>query len=293
MHRTMRWPVAFVAALALLVGLSPAAWADPPGGGGRGRGSGDGPPDFEAGGGTMHPVPGMPGLAGDGSTTTCQAKDGTVGPIEHRPPPMPQEYYTNHAAQYFGPGAVYAGTWYMRFCGGHPDQIVFVPGTGPALALLEDIVDLTVEAPDIQMSPDEANRQLVGLDTWLWIGQWKPQTSEPSRRIPGLDIQITATPEKVTWDVGDGTAPFDCDAGTPYDSSKPDDQQQPSCHHVYERSSAHRPNGRYSVQATVHWTARVTVNGVLRPEILTADKTSTMAIRVGERQALNTTPRRT
>ena len=290
MPRALRSMAAVGAALVLLVTAAPGASAGD-GGGGGGRGSDR--PDFEAGGGTWHPTPGQPGLEGDGSTTVCTAPNGVTGPITHEPPPLPQEHYTQNAEQYFGPGAVFAGTWYMRYCGGAPDQIVFVPGTGPSLALLEDIVDLTVEDPDIQMSPDESGRQLVGLESWLWIGQWQPATSEPSQRVPGLDIRITATPEKVTWDMGDGTPAFDCDAGTPYDPDRPADEQEPSCRHTFTRSSAHRPNGRFTVRATVHWTARVTVNGVLRPEVLTAEKTSSLLVRVGDRQALNRTPRRT
>jgi hypothetical protein len=284
------------AGLALLVGSAPGAWAQvggDDGGGGRGRSSGDGPPDFSAGGGTVHEIPGMPGLQGDGTATTCTAPDGFTGPIEHRPPPQPQAYYFEHASQYFAPGGTYAGTWFARYCGGHYDQIVFVPGTGPALGLLEDIVDLSVEAPDIQMSPDETGRQLVGLETWLWIDQWKDGDHAVSNRYPGLTIAIDATAGSVTWDMGDGTPAFDCDRGRPYDPDLAADQQTSDCHHVYTRSSAHQADGRYTVRATVHWSARITVNGRQLPQVLTADKTSTMAIRVGERQALNRTPGRT
>jgi hypothetical protein len=294
-HRALKGFVALAVGAALLVGTPAVSSAQVgPGGGGRGRSSGDGPPDFEGGGSILHPVPGMPGLPGDGTTSTCTAPDGTTGPIEHRPPPESQQYYFDHASQYFAPGGQYAGTWYARYCGGSFDQIVFVPtgGTGPALGLLEDVVALSVEAPDIQMSPDEHGRQLVGLESWLWIDQWQGAHTE-SHRYPGLDISIDATPGTVTWDLGDGTAPFDCDAGTPYDPAKGPDQQTSDCHHVYTRSSAHEHDGTYSVRATVHWSARVTVNGVQLPQVLTADKTSTMAIRVGERQALNRTPGRT
>jgi hypothetical protein len=277
---------------ALLAGTGSAAFADDQGGGSRGRSSGDGPGDFHGGGSVLQPVPGMPGLQGDGTATTCTAPDGFTGPIEHRPPPMPQTYYFEHASQYFAPGGQYAGTWYARYCGGHYDQIVFVPGTGPALALIEDVVDLNVAAPDIQMSPDETGRQLVGLETWLWIGQWKDGDDAVSTRYPGLRIEIHATAGRVTWDLGDGTT-ITCDKGRPYDPDLGPDQQVSDCHHVYTRSSAHQPDGTYTVRATVHWTAQVVVNGVPLPQVQTADKTSTMAIRVGERQALNTSPGRT
>lgn len=293
----MRRPLSalLIAALAaVLLVAAPAAAADPPeGGDGSGRGSGNGKPDFVAEGGIVQEVPGMPGLAGDGTTTICTAPNGVTGPIRHEPPPLPQEHYNENASRYFSPAVGQAVVWYMRYCGDAPDQIVAVPGVGPSLALLEDLVDLSVEDPEIRMSPDETGRQLVGLETWLWVDDWGPRSSRPSQRVPGLDIVITATPQKVTWKMGDGSEPFECDKGTAYDPDRPEDEQQPTCSHVYRRSSAREQNGRFTVTATVHWTATVTVNGVERPEVLTADKTSTLPVRVGERQALNRTPRRT
>ena len=291
-----RWATAAVVARALAgplagpAGVAGAHHAEGHGGGSDGRGSP--PPDFEAGAQVPVPVPGGPGLPGS-DATICTAPGGVTGPISHQPPPLPQEHYFEQAAEYFPPAAMYpGGTWAMRFCGSAPDQIVYVPGNGvgPSLALLEDIATLAVAPPEIHMSPDEDGEQLVNLETWLWVDDapWEPVTVT-NGDMAGLVIELTARPEHVTWDMGDGTAPFRCDRGTPYDPAKPDDAQEPTCSHTYRKSSARANGGAFTVRATVRWTATYTVNdqaGTM--DIPAVDKTSTFRVVVDERQALNT-----
>jgi hypothetical protein len=296
--RQLRFAIAAAALAAGLVGLAPAAAAQqgpPTGGGSQGLSNGQ-PPDFTgSGSGSTGSTGSTGGTILPGSSATHCSAGGHYGPIVHVPPPLPQEHYFANAEQYYAPAAGTQGTWWMRLCGGVEDHIVFVPGAvDPNAQVFADLVELSVEDPDIEMSPDEAGRQLVGLETWLWIGQWRGISKGDGNDVPGIDIRIDARPEKVVWDLGDGSAPITCGAGgTPYDPDRPADEQSTSCSHVFRRSSASRPNGRFTVSATVHWSATVFLNGQPLPEVQTAEKTSTLQIRVGERQALNRTSRRT
>ena len=279
--------IAVLAAVALtLAGVEPAAADD----GGASRGRSREKPDFVAPGGIFVPSPGGPTLPGS-NATVCTAPDGTTGPITHQTPPEPQQFYRDNAEKFFGLAAGTVGTWWLRFCGGARDQIVFVPGAGegPSLAMLQEIAELAVDGPEIHTSPSEDRRQLVNLRTWLWVDDapWQPVRVVNSE-TPGLVIELTAKREKVVWNMGDGTPELTCGQGTAYDPSRPESEQTPTCSHVYRRSSAGTRTGTFRVTATTTWTATYTVNGapgtIPLPPV---EETSEVFLTVAERQALN------
>ena len=96
---------------------------------------------------------------------------------------------------------------------------------------------------------------------------------------------VTATPVEVVWDTGDGTTTT-CDAGTPYDPTRPPADQRSGCTHVFTRTSAGRPGGTYAVTATVTyevtWSASTGGAGTLG----TLTRSTTIPVRVVEAQAL-------
>ncbi|HEY6532015.1 MAG TPA: hypothetical protein VIY72_06910 [Acidimicrobiales bacterium] len=106
---------------------------------------------------------------------------------------------------------------------------------------------LDLPLPEPKVNPPTA--QLVGVPTWLWVdGPW--QESSATAAIGPVSATVTARPLRVEWDLGDGTT-VTCDAGTRYDPSRPPDEQESSCAHVFTTSSHRLPGGQLMVTATV------------------------------------------
>jgi hypothetical protein len=175
-----------------------------------------------------------------------------------------------------------ASSNYWQYTPGNPSN------PGPDLAALArqayDEVPLAFPVP--VTSPGIDVDQITGLPTWLWLesGSW----SEPSARaeIPGFWVEVTAHPERVVWDMGDGET-VTCDGpGTPYDPAVADDAQSSDCSHVYQHTSVDEPDGQYQASVTIQWSvdwdSSTGAGGVLAD----ASRTTTFALTVTERQAV-------
>ena len=138
---------------------------------------------------------------------------------------------------------------------------------------------LPLSPPAIELSPPLGAAQLVGVPTWLWLGDsWQPLRA--SATLDGITSTVTARPTSVTWLLGDGTS-VRCDGpGTPYDTSRSADDQHTTCSHTFES------RGQFSLTATVAydttWIATTGGGGVLDP----IARTATVAVIVQEAQAL-------
>jgi hypothetical protein len=196
-------------------------------------------------------------------------------------------------------GTYVEAAWYYQTCRyvdtgelARSNYWQYTPGNatnpGPDLAALArqayDEVPLAFPVP--VTSPGIDIDQITGLPTWLWLesGSW----GEPSARaeIPGFWVEVTAHPERVVWDMGDGET-VTCDGpGTPYDPAVDDDAQSTDCSHVYQHTSVDEPDGRYQASVrivwSVDWESSTGAGGVLAD----ASRTTTFALTVTERQAV-------
>src|SRR3954447_238220 len=164
-------------------------------------------------------------------------------------------------------------------------------GTGPSP---RDVAEAAVKkmgltAIDIGIAPEPGPDSvgIVGMPVWLWAKDPNPHTYGPataSATAGGITVTATARVREVTWDLGDGTQVVCRGAGTPYQPSF-GNKQSPDCGHVYDKSSAHQPSGRYTVTATSDWviawqgagqTGTIPLNGLTR----------SVQITVGEAQVL-------
>ena len=85
---------------------------------------------------------------------------------------------------------------------------------------------LDLPLPQPALNPPTA--QLVGVPTWLWVdGPWAPVSATAA--VGAVTATVTATPVEVVWDTGDGTT-LTCDAGTPYDPTRPPAGQRSRLH---------------------------------------------------------------
>ncbi|RCV49280.1 hypothetical protein [Marinitenerispora sediminis] len=124
----------------------------------------------------------------------------------------------------------------------------------PELIIQESLDSFEVPRPEIATSPGIDSPILVRTPVWLWIdsGIWEPATA--NAEVPGLSLDLTATPTQVRWFMGDGSEVV-CDGpGTPFDPAVHEpDAESPDCGHIYERASLADPDATYTLRAEVTW----------------------------------------
>ncbi len=179
------------------------------------------------------------------------------------------------------------GTWYAKWCGiANFAGVFFVRRVSPRALAEEAQRYLALPLPTPRMSP--AGDQIVNLPTWLWLaGNWQSRSSTVS--VPGVSVTVRAVPEAVVWTMGDGGR-ITCDGpGTPYRTGLADTAQSPTCGYTYRHSSATQAGLRYQAAVTVRWHAAWAASGTVGGGTLgTIERTTTLGIRVGELQAINT-----
>jgi hypothetical protein len=155
--------------------------------------------------------------------------------------------------------------WALAHCpaGIGRDVLVWWPvGTPPPAALLDALRQRARDAVPfpvlVQHGAPTGERDvplITQLPTWLWVDPvgWHPVQAEAS--IPGIvTVTATGTPRAVTWDPGTGDQPVRCDGpGTPYDFTRPDDEQATTCAYTYRHSSDLSASGTYRLTMGVEW----------------------------------------
>jgi hypothetical protein len=191
-----------------------------------------------------------------------------------------------------------AGSWYLVSCtagtfAGTAGGIVWVPAgsaaplPAPEVLARQAVNQLSLPGPRVVTSPSPDRLQLVNVPTWLWLDQaaWAPVSATAS--VPGESVTATASPTLVTWSLGDGSTVVCSGPGTPYEVGGDPAAPSPDCGHTYARSSAGESSGAFVVSATVSW--RVSWAGGGQSGTLPAlTTTSSVQLRVGESQAINT-----
>lgn len=205
--------------------------------------------------GTARPAQGVGSPAGGGSQQTCAS--------------VPKSDVLT-----LGDG--HQGLWYELDCGGTLPQGAFgstpltggpmwadigkqgpgeqTPKVDPAALAEQATSRLELPKPIVRMSPSEQASQVVGVPAWLWVERtfWAPVRS--SAEVPGVEVQATATPSSVTWDLADGTEPVVCQGpGTPYRPDSDPYAASPDCGHTFARSSGGEQGGVFQAVVTAHW----------------------------------------
>lgn len=183
-------------------------------------------------------------------------------------------------------------TWLDTNTTDYAEVFTYQPGqAGPSLEAIArrvyDEVPLVFPAP--ATSPAIDGEQITGLPTWLWIDPAGFQTFDASESLAGITVTVTATPKHVSWDMGDGSDPIVCDAGTPYDPTIDETAQHTDCSHLFQHVSADQDGGVYHASVTttwaVEWTATGGWGGGTLPD---ATRTTTFDLTVDQLQAVIT-----
>jgi hypothetical protein len=223
-----------------------------------------------------------------GSTTTCtsQAVDSftAVGLINQYPT----------ATVSSGPPG--EGTWYVTTCPGTTPSLVFVSASGragnpvaqPSVLAQQALATMRLPGPSVKMSPP-SDAQVVNFKDWLWVdpSSWHPISATAT--AGPVSATATATPERVVYDMGNGTTITCNGPGTPYDPNTSPDAQSTNCGYTYASSSAGQPDNRYPASATIYWSVRWTAAGAPGGGSLgeIPGGTTSTPVRVDEIQAVN------
>ena len=154
------------------------------------------------------------------------------------------------------------GQWFHKACDGAGAEaqfgaveLVFV--RRPSLSALREQALKQLPIPTLSLRTSPSSTAYVNAETWLWIdeSQWRPASATAA--VAGVSVTVTATPTRVSWDMGDGSAPVVCNGpGEPFTPNK-----RSPCSHVYRGTSRHQAGEAYPVKATVEWAVSWTVTG--------------------------------
>jgi hypothetical protein len=142
-----------------------------------------------------------------------------------------------------------------------------VPAIGnPGVAAAQAAASIVLPAPSMELNP--AAFGVVNMATWLAIDPAVWHAYQASATADGVSATAVATPETVTWSMGDG-GEVDCSGpGIIYNPALADDAQSTSCSYTYEQSSEGQPSddadpndGAFLVTATIHWKVTWTAIG--------------------------------
>lgn len=145
-------------------------------------------------------------------------------------------------------------------------------------------VQIGMAPTPIEQMPDSIG--LVGAPNWMWVRNpgpttWGPITDTGSQA--GVSVTVSARVEEVVWDLGDGST-VTCDSpGDPYRESY-GVRESPSCGHTYHETSSDQPNQAYPVTATANWVAEWEASTGAQGALDVAPLSSTVHVRIGERQ---------
>ncbi len=145
-------------------------------------------------------------------------------------------------------------------------------------ALAEEArAELVLPKPAVGGAPPLGGQQVVQFPTWLWIDreQWEPRTARAE--VSGGSVEVTAAPNEVAWDMGDGNTVRCSGPGTAFRSGVHEPgTRSPDCGHVYTASSKNR-TGRDQVEARlvwqVEWSATNGQGGAMEPMETSASRT--------------------
>ena len=241
---------------------------------------------------TSSTSPGTPGVGSSGGSGDGSGR-GTTGPACTYTP-----FSLSGAAGYaLAPGGPTPGQWYLVKCpgaNGGTERVVWIPaatalppvgvgaGVSPTTVASEAEASIALPPPTIDVNPTAFS--VVSLPTWLAVGPSVWHSFQATATAGGVSATATATPQMVTWDMGDGAVVVCAGPGTIFNPAVAADRQSTTCSHTYLRSSDGQasgmgePNeGAFAVTAVITWEVSWTVvggpGGGQLPPLQTASRT--------------------
>lgn len=196
------------------------------------------------------------------------------------------------------PGGSGPGSWYEPSCATTitSTSLVWIPA-GTPIAALPSVPGLLQQAmgqaaladPTLVLNPP--GDQVTNLASWLAVEPSEWNTVGASASAGGVTATVTATPEAVLWNLGDGDSITCPGPGVLYDPNEPASAQSTYCSYLWPESSAGAPGGVFQVTATIEYLVTTAVVGAPDPTPnlgVHAGPTRTVDVPVSEIEALGT-----
>ncbi|WP_152476781.1 hypothetical protein [Nocardiopsis salina] len=108
-------------------------------------------------------------------------------------------------------------------------------------------------APEIGAAPPVDRPRFVHMPAWMWIddASWEPVTATAS--VSAGSVTVTASPDQVVWDTGDGNEVVCKGPGTVYSPQQDEDEVSPDCGHTYTALPSAGVEGETDLTATWEW----------------------------------------
>ena len=163
-----------------------------------------------------------------------------------------------------------------------------VPVVDPVVLMQVARNRLALPEPAVAFNPAPPDEQIVQVPSWLWIdpAQWRAASASAS--AGAVTATVTAVPQRVVWDMGNGDGVV-CDGpGRAYERRFADTPEATDCKYTYRQSSAGvGPRDAYTVTATVQWRLSWSATGAPGGgDLGTVAMTTTTELQVAELQAL-------
>lgn len=220
--------------------------------------------------------PGANGRSGGGSSVTCKYTawhvDGQQnGGLEFVDPA------SNPNDKPRGDGA-----YYLIECSDGYRDVLWIQGDIGQTVTPEELARqayalIPIRPPKVLTAPPRGSDALVGLPHWFYLaeGEWRAKSKR--LEVGAVWAEATATPTKMTVNVGDGKT-VTCDGpGAAYDSSKRATQQRSTCSYRYLH-----PKAAYRASVTVTWNGTWRGSGGTGGTLPPITRTVTFSIRVAE-----------
>lgn len=161
------------------------------------------------------------------------------------------------------------------------------PVADPAVLAQEALELLRLETAGVNTAPTPPDMTYVNLETWLWIAkaQWQPLSKSVS--AGATTVTVTAGPDHVLWDTGDGSS-MTCESPGVAWEDWMTSSATTDCQYVY--TTLPPPDSAFPVSATIVYSVDWTCTGVCIRDTGTLGEvdgvTGTQNLRVGERQSV-------
>ena len=212
----------------------------------------------------------------------------------------------------FAPGGPTPGGWFSVTCvdrinGASTTQTEWITSRGsagapapsaappvdPRMLALQAENSLRLPTPILHFNP--AASSVVNLPTWLWIDPLLWHQLSVTASAGSVSATALATPQSVTWQMGDGGRVVCSGPGRPFDLSHPAQQPTSDCQYTYRVSSlgqatsdGNPDDASFPVRATVTWAVSWNARGAPGQGVLPPLATTAAAsVRVVQVESIN------
>jgi hypothetical protein len=136
--------------------------------------------------------------------------------------------------------------------------------------------------PDIGTAPALGEPRFVNLPSWMWVEEqdWGPVSATAS--VSAGSVTVTATPERVVWDTGDGHEVVCTGPGTVFSEAVFREQGSPDCGHTYTALPPGGAGATVDLVAEWEWEVSWSTSDGRGGDLEGLTTTSTVAVPVSE-----------